>query len=531
MIKIENKKSILPMILIILDGWGITKPGLGNATTLAKTPTINGLTKKFPSTALFAHGKHVGLSSEQPGNSEAGHMNIGAGRIIKQDSVIINNSINDGTFFKNPAFIEVIKHIKNNKSKLHLMGLISNCASAHSDPKHLLALLTLIEKYQVKEVYLHLFTDGRDSPKYSSLKLIQEIKKILKNNECIATVMGRFYAMDRKKKWERTEKAYEALVNGIGKQANSVEAAITENYNCKRSDEFIEPYIICKNGKITPRISDNDGIIFFNLRSDRARQLTKIFVQREFCELNKICFNRKKFLKNVCFVAMTDFGPDLGSILTAYPSSDIKKTLPMILKKLKQLYLAETEKYAHVTYFFNGGYSNAVDDEVRMVLPSPDVGSYKKTPIMSSDKLTKQIIMNLIGKKDKNQNNWQYDFTLLNFAAPDMIGHTGDLSAGINCCHQVDKYLDQIVRAYLKVNGTVLITADHGNIEEMINPKTGEINTEHSVNQVPFIIVNKQLKNKIKLRSNGILADIAPTILELLSLKQPKEMRGKSLIK
>ncbi|MFH1233563.1 MAG: 2,3-bisphosphoglycerate-independent phosphoglycerate mutase [Patescibacteria group bacterium] len=521
----ENKqKEIknLPMILVILDGWGLAEPSQGNAVTLAKTPTINGLMKKFPSTTLFAHGKYVGLPSDQPGNSEAGHMNIGAGRIVKQDVIKISKSIIDGTFFKNPAFFEAIRHVKKNNSKLHLMGMISNNMSAHSDPKHLLALLDLVKTRQVKEVYLHLFTDGRDSPKYASLKLIQDLRKTFKNKECIATVIGRFYAMDRKKKWERTEKTYRALVNGIGRKADSAETAITESYNRGENDEFIEPYIICQDNKMTPRISDNDSVIFFNLRSDRARQLAKAFVQKEFCELNQSCFVRKKFLQNLRFVAMTDFGPDLDSILTAYPSVDIKETLPMLLKELKQLYLAETEKYAHVTYFFNGGYSSIVDGEARMAIASPDVKSYDQVPAMSSDKLKKEVISNL----NKNK----YDFTVLNFAAPDMIGHTGNLQAGIECCHQVDKNLGEIVKAYLKVNGAVLVTADHGNIEEMIDLKTGEIDTEHSTNQVPFILINKKFKNKIKLRQDGVLGDIAPTILELLELKKPKEMTGKNLI-
>ncbi|MDO9399197.1 MAG: 2,3-bisphosphoglycerate-independent phosphoglycerate mutase [bacterium] len=524
MAKQEKKivKNILPMILVILDGWGIAEPSIGNAITLAKTPTMNGLIKKFPSTKLFAHGKYVGLPADQPGNSESGHMNIGAGRIVEQDVIKIDKSINDGTFYKNPAFFEAIRHVKKNKSKLHLMGMISNGMSAHSDPKHLSALLELAKNYQVKEVYLHLFTDGRDSPKYSSLKLIQEIRKTFKNGECIATIIGRFYAMDRKKTWERTEKAYNALVGGEGRQAESAEAAITESYNRGENDEFIEPYIIYQDGKMTPRISDNDSVIFFNLRSDRARQLAKVFVQKEFCLLNGECFSRTKDVKNLRFVAMTDFGPDLDSILSAYPSADIKETLPIALKELKQLYLAETEKYAHVTYFFNGGYANPVDGEARRLIPSPDVKSYDLTPEMSSEKLKKEVINNL----NKNK----YDFTVLNFASPDMIGHTGNLDAGIKCCHKVDGYLGEIVSEYLKVNGTVLVTADHGNIEEMINLKTGEIDTEHSTNQVPFILVNKRLLNKIKLREKGVLGDIAPTILELLALNKPKEMTGKSLI-
>lgn len=515
-------KNNLPMILVILDGWGIASPSKGNAITLSKTPTMNGLMRKYPNTKIYAHGKYVGLPAFQSGNSEAGHMNIGAGRIVEQDAVKISKSINDGTFLKNTAFAEALRHVKKNKSRLHLMGMISNGMSAHSDPDHLLALMSLARANGAGEIYLHLFTDGRDSPKYASLKLIADIQKAFKNGEAIATVMGRFYAMDRKKAWARTKKAYDALVDGIGKKAVSAQAAITESYNRGESDEFVEPYIITKNGKPLPRIASGDSVIFFNLRSDRARQLAKVFVQRDFCGLNKSCFARKKFLKDLLFVAMTDFGPDLDSILTAFPSADLKKTLPMELKDLRQLYIAETEKYAHVTYFFNGGYADPVDGEARLVVPSPDVKSYDATPAMSSSCLTKEILDNLAKKK--------YDFTVLNFAAPDMVAHTGNLAAGVECCQEVDKYLGKIVNAYLLSGGTVLVTADHGNIEEMVNLKTGEIDTEHSSNQVPFIAVNKNMANKVKLRSGGVLADIAPTILELLNLKKPKEMSGKSLI-
>jgi 2,3-bisphosphoglycerate-independent phosphoglycerate mutase len=519
----KSNRNILPMILVILDGWGIAKPNQGNAIALAKTPTMAGIIKKYPNTLISASGKAVGLPPLQSGNSEAGHMNIGAGRIVEQDVVKISKSINDGTFFKNTSFREAIRQVRKNKSRLHLMGMISNGMSAHSDPDHLLALLSFDKINEIKEVYLHLFTDGRDSPKYASLKLVEDIQKVFKNGEAIATIIGRFYAMDRKKTWSRTEMAYDALVSGLGRRAESAQAAITESYNRGESDEFIEPYVITKAGKPLPRIGSGDSVIFFNLRSDRARQFAKVFVQKDFNKLNPGSFQRKKVLKDLLFVAMTDFGPDLANILTAYPSVDLKKTLPMELKNLKQLYIAETEKYAHVTYFFNGGYADPVAGEARQVIPSPDVKSYDSTPSMSSEKLTREII--------KNLNKPSYDFTVLNFAAPDMIGHTGNLEAGVKCCHEVDKFLGEIIKAYLQVNGTVLVTADHGNVEEMINLQTGEIDTEHSTNPVPFILINNRLDGKVKLRSGGVLGDIAPTILELLELEQPKEMTGKSLIK
>ncbi|KKR21371.1 MAG: 2,3-bisphosphoglycerate-independent phosphoglycerate mutase [Parcubacteria group bacterium GW2011_GWE2_39_37] len=523
--KQKNNQKNFPMILIILDGWGLAEPNKGNAIALAKTPTMDDLTKNYAFTSLEASAKHVGLPPSQDGNSEAGHMNIGAGRIAEQDVVRISKNINNGTFFKNPAFMEAIRHVEKNNSRIHLMGMLANNMSAHSDPDHLLALLTLLKKKGIKNVNLHLFTDGRDSPKYSSIKLIRELERSFTNGETINTIIGRFFAMDRKKKWSRTEKAYDALVlekSGQCKNAVNAETAIMESYNSGKSDEFIEPYIIAKNNTSLPRIQDNDSVIFFNLRSDRARQIAKVFVQDDFNKKNPGAFKRKKVLKNLRFVAMTDFGPDLDHILSAFPSPDLVETLPMQLSDLRQLYIAENEKYAHVTYFFNGGFSDPVANEARMLISSPDVKSYDETPAMSSEKLTDTVIENL--KLNK------FDFTVLNFAAPDMIGHTGNLTAAIECCEAVDKCLKKIVDAYLKVDGTLLVTADHGNIEEMINLKTGEINTEHTTNQVPFIIVNKDSKNMIKLRKDGVLGDIAPTVLHLLGRERPKDMTRKSLI-
>jgi len=522
--KLKNNQKNLPMILIILDGWGLAEPSKGNATTLANTPIIDSLVENYPFTRLEASAKFVGLPPGQDGNSEAGHMNIGAGRIAEQDVVRISKNVNNGTFFKNPAFMEAIRHVEKNNSRIHLMGMLANNMSAHSDPDHLLALITLLKQKGIKNVNLHLFTDGRDSPKYSAIKLIHELERSFTNGETVNTIIGRFFAMDRKKKWPRTELAYNALVlekTDKCKTSINAETAITEAYNSGKSDEFIEPYIITQNNKPLPRIQDNDSVIFFNLRSDRARQIAKVFVQDDFNKKNPGAFKRKKVLKNLRFVAMTDFGPDLDHILSAFPSPDLNETLPMQMAGFKQLYIAESEKYAHVTYFFNGGFSDPVAGESRQLVESPDVKSYDETPAMSSEKLTKVVLENL--KMNK------FDFTVLNFAAPDMVGHTGNLTAAIKCCEEVDKCLGKIADAYLEANGTLLVTADHGNIEEMINLKTGEINTEHTTNQVPFIIVKKDLKN-IKLRNDGVLGDIAPTIIELAGLEKPKGMTRKSLI-
>lgn len=511
------KKDISPLILIIIDGWGIAKPSKGNAISLAHTPFYDSLLKNYPNTSIFAHGKYAGLPDGQVGNSEAGHMNIGSGRLIKQDVVKISDAIENGTFFKNSAFLEAINHVNKNNSKLHIIGLLSNGMSPHSDPGHLLAILDLVRKKKVKKVFLHLFTDGRDSPRYAGLNLVHELEKKLKKNEKIASVMGRFYGMDRKKAWTRTEKAYNTLVLGEGNIATSAEEAITQSYNKGESDEYLSPTVIDCGEKSS--VDDNDGIIFYNLRSDRARQLAKTFVQKKFHLQNENSFKLKKKLKNINFVSMTDFGPDLGDIYTAFPSIDLKETLPMQLSNIKQMYLAETEKYAHMTYFFNGGYSGLVDGEIQKMVPSPSVERYDYAPTMSSEKLVKVVLESLAKNK--------FEFVAMNFAAPDMIGHTGNLKAAVKCCEGIDVCLKTIVKTYLAKKGVVVITADHGNIEKMINLKTGEIYTEHTTNKVPFIVVGAP---NIKLKKSGSLRDIAPTILDLLEIKKPKLMTGRSLI-
>jgi 2,3-bisphosphoglycerate-independent phosphoglycerate mutase len=514
------KQKHLPMLLLILDGWGIDEPNKGNAIALANTVNIDGFKKKYPYTELWAHGEYVGAPKNQVGNSEAGHMNIGAGRIVKQDAVRISKSVEDGTFFKNPAFLGAIRHVKRMNSKMHVMGMLSNGQSPHSDPGHLAAMLKVFQRHKIGSVYLHLFTDGRDSPKYVSMKLIGELEKQFTGSEFIATIIGRFYSMDRKKKWSRTERAYNTLVKGEGHIAGSPEEAITESYNRGDSDEFIEPYIIERDEKENTRIEDGDSVIFMNLRSDRGRQLSKAFVQAEFESKNPASFKRKKIVKRLYFTAMTDFGPDLDDIITAFPSVDLDETLPMSLAGLRQLYIAETEKYAHVTYFFNGGYSGTVENEKHLMVNSPDVKSYDQTPAMSSAAIAKIILNNL--KENK------FDFTLCNFAAPDMIGHTGNLKAAVNCCRKIDELAGKLAGAYLARGGTVVLTADHGNIEKMINLETGEVYTEHTTNKVPFVIMNKETRG-INLKKKGVLADIAPTVLKLLDIDQPKRMTGKPL--
>jgi 2,3-bisphosphoglycerate-independent phosphoglycerate mutase len=523
----NNKKNIKkpPFILLILDGWGIAPKSLGNAIELAKKPNFDFLWENYPHTQLQASGKFVGLSPNQFGNSEAGHMNMGAGRVVDQDVVYICKEINTGKFFKNPAFTAAYKHIAKNRSDLHLMGMLSNGQSAHSDPDHLLALLTWARLKKIPNVYLHLFTDGRDSPQHSALKLVEALMRQLKNKkvgsrlkgELIASLMGRFYAMDRKKAWQRTEAAYNAMVLGQGASATSPQAAITQSYNRGETDEFIPPYVIKHNKKPIGTIKDGDAVIFFNLRSDRARQLAKAFIQVDFNHHNSGSFIRKKVLKDLVFVAMTDFGPDLDSILTAYPSPDLAGTLPMVIDGRKQLYIAEKEKYAHVTYFFNGGYADPVAGEDRVLIPSPDVNSYDLKPEMSVYLITNRVIKELD----------RYQFMVINFANPDMVGHTGNLKACIKAIEHADKCLGKIKEEVLKRKGTLIVTADHGNAEKMLDLETGEVYTEHTANPVPFILVQPKKSNQHLKR--GKLGDIAPTILKLMKVKKLKEMKGKPL--
>lgn len=515
------KKKNTPLFLLILDGWGIWKEKRGNAIALAKTPVISGLTKKYPNTLLQASAKFVGLPNGQPGNSEAGHMNIGAGRVVEQDAVIISKSINNGTFFKNPAFLQAAHHATENNSNIHLMGLLSDGSSPHSDIDHLLSLITFFTSRTKQKIYLHLFTDGRDSPPFAALKILSQYKSVFNSERVkIATIMGRFYAMDRKKSWPRTKLAFETLVKGKGYLSKSAVEAVSHAYNRGESDEFIKPSVIVgKNQKPVGSISSNDTLVFFNLRSDRARQLTKVFAQPNFTKKNKDSFTLSRKINNLLFVALTDFGPDLEGVLTAYPGMDVPDTLPSALRGLRQCYIAETEKYAHVTYFLNGGYDHPVSGESWINIPSKNVDSYADKPEMSTNELTKRVLTDL--KKDR------YDFVLMNFASPDMVGHTGNLQAGIKAVEIVDTAVGKIVEAVLSKKGTILITADHGNIEEMINLKTDEIDTEHSINPVPFIFINHR---SYRLRKNGKLANIAPTILDILKIKKPKLMNEESLI-
>lgn len=515
------KKQFSPTLLLILDGFGLAdKKNKGNAITPKTAPNIFGYMKKYPSSTLKASGKAVGLFSNQSGNSEAGHLNIGAGRLVEQDLVRISRSIKDGTFFKNEAFLHGLDHAKKKKSSVHVMGLLTNSHSGHARAEHLIALLEFFRKNKVKNVYLHLFTDGRDSPPHSAGLFLQKLRKHMTNGEEIATVMGRYYAMDRNKVWERTEKAFNAMVLGRGCAANSAEEAVSQAYNRNETDEFICPSIILKDNKPVATIDNDDVVFFFNARSDRARQITKTFVQPNFNRDNPGSFKRKKKLSHTHFVAMSEFGPDLPGILTAFPSKEISNTLAEAIGESRnQLYLSETEKYAHVTYFVNGGHAKAVNGEVRRMIRTKKKKHFDAHPGMNAEKLTLMILKEFKGKT--------FDFVCVNYPNADMVAHTGNFEATKKAISILDGEVKKLVEAVLKKNGQVLLVSDHGNAEEMIDLKTGGVVTGHSVNPVPCVLISNHTRN-IKLK-NGKLADVAPTVLKMLGVKKPKEMTGRSL--
>lgn len=515
-----------------MDGWGIAPPNRGNAVTLARTPFFNHAVRKYPYTEICAHGACVGLPKNQPGNSEAGHLNLGAGRVVKDDAVYISEAVQDGIFFKNPAFLEGMNLLRQNRSRVHLIGLVTEENSAHSSPDHWLAMIRFLNQENVEEVFLHLFTDGRDSGQHAAVKILERFDQEAKNNNhhshretkvSIASLIGRFYAMDRTKRWSNVEQTYNLLTLGEGQKVKSAEEAITQAYNRGETDEFISPTVVT-DGRDKPiaTINDRDLVIFMNLRSDRARELTKAFVQKDFTRRNQGSFKRKKWPKDLFFVALTGFGPDLDDIRTAYPSREIKNTLPMVLDGRQQFYVAETEKYAHLTYFFNGGYDHPVAGEKRAVVSSPLEKSYDLVPEMSAEKICQKVI--------KEMETERPDFIAVNFCNPDMLGHTGNLAAAIKGIECVDKKVARIVGAAKKKKYWIIVTADHGNAEKMINLETGETETTHTTNPIPFILINFPLEKTI-LKKDGKLADVAPTVLHLMNVKKPREMTGQSLIK
>lgn len=536
-----------PIVLIILDGWGIAPSSKGNAITQAQTPNLNRLWHAYPHTQLEASGEAVGLPRHEPGNSEAGHLNLGAGTIIYQSLPKINMSIADGSFFDNNALRAAKEHVKKNQSSLHLLGLIGS-GGVHSNIEHLFALLRWAKEQGLRNVFLHLFTDGRDSPPTSSIKYLSLIEE--KNKQYgvgqIATLAGRFYGMDRDNRWERIQKSYQTLTEGKGILTQSYSQIITKSYEQGKTDEHIEPIVIQKEGKPLKLISDNDAVIFFNFRIDRPRELTKAFVLPDFenLEIKKAAFDpyaerygkkqyekvgkmttfkRNKVLKNLLFLTMTEYEPGLP-VMAIFPPDQVELPLSRILaeKDLRQLHIAETEKQRHVTYYFDGKRENPFPGEDWVVISSPKVRTYDLKPEMSAFLVTEEVI-----KRIKLN---VYDFIIINLANPDMVGHTGVLTAAIKACQVADQCMGQIVNTVSALGGTCLVTADHGNVEEMINPSIGGVDTEHSTNPVPFVIVGNQFQRSADFLPQGILADVAPTILKLAQLPKPIKMTGKSLI-
>ncbi len=519
-----TKKQKAPLVLTILDGWGIgPKQKEVNAIFAAKTPFFDYCTKNYPYTQLGATGTDVGLEKDQMSGSESGHLNIGAGRIVTQDVRVILESIDSGGFFQNPVLLGTINNVKKFHSNLHLVGLMGNEDSPHAHPDIVLALLILLKKHDLKgSVFLHLFTDGRDSFPKSALEHWANWKKMLEQTDVarVASVSGRFFGMDRSKNWDRLMKAYGAVVKGSGEKFKTVEDVIQANYDRGKTDEYVEPAVLVENGKPLGKVKNNDGVIFFNFRSDRARQFSKLFVGTNTKKDNG--FPQHKIIKNLFFVAMTNFGPDL-KLKTAFTSNPLVSTLPAALTGHKQLYIAETEKFAHITYFINGGYADAIAGEERVIINSPRVISYAQKPKMSAWEIANVIKENIIHDV--------YDVVVVNFANADMVGHTGDFAATVKGVEFVDAQMKGIFSQIEKKKGTMIITADHGNADIMIDKKTGRIFTFHTKNPVPFIIAtDQQQTNKIKLSDGGILANIAPTIMDLLDQKAPEEMTGKSLI-
>ena len=505
-----------PTVLLILDGYGERKEKDGNAIALANTPVMDKLKKEFPYVEGQASGLFVGLPDGQMGNSEVGHMNMGAGRIVYQELTRITKAIEDGDFFENKALKEAVEHCKKENSALHFMGLVSS-GGVHSHIGHIYGLLELAKREGLKKVYLHAFLDGRDTPPDSGKSFLMDVEKKMRELGVgeIATISGRYYAMDRDKNYDRVEKAYRAMVDGTGEKASSVEEAIDASYAKKVYDEFVLPTVIEKDGAVHT-VSDGDAMIFFNFRPDRAREICHAFCDDEFNFFNR--GPRKK----VFFVCFTDYDPTIPNKRVAFEKEEIHNTLGEVVSNLgkNQLRIAETEKYAHVTFFFNGGKEEPYKNEDRILVPSPkEVPTYDLKPEMSCYTVTEKLTEAIRSGK--------YDLVVANFANPDMVGHTGVLSAAIKAIEVVDECMGKVVDAVESMHGNLFILADHGNADIMIDEKTGEPYTAHTTNPVPFILVSEE---KHKLREGGCLADVAPTLLELMGIPQPKEMTGKSLL-
>jgi 2,3-bisphosphoglycerate-independent phosphoglycerate mutase len=513
-----------PTVLIVLDGWGERAERENNAIALAKLPHYRSYLEKYPHTLIDASGTAVGLPKGLMGNSEVGHLTMGAGRVVLLGLTRVYAAIEDGSFFQNPALKGAMEAALKNSSALHLMGLVSDGA-VHSHQDHLYALLKMAKDMGLKKVFVHCFTDGRDTPPQSGLGYVKVLEAKLAEIGVgrIATVMGRYYAMDRDKRWERTELAYEAMVEGKGRWVKSAERAVETAYRDQESDEFIRPTVLTdEKEKPAGSIRDGDAAIFFNFRADRARQISRALTDPAFQG-----FPRKVFPKISSFACFSEYDAS-WKLPVAFPKIDIHETFPEILSRegLKQLRIAETEKYAHVTYFFSGGIEEAYAGEDRVLIPSPkEVPTYDQKPEMSARGLTEELI--------KRLRSGTYDFVICNFANPDMVGHTGKLPAAIRAVETVDGCLGKIVEEILRQEGAAIITADHGNCEQMLDAQ-GAPHTAHTTNLVPFLLIGRKYQGgangRSPLRAGGKLIDIAPTLLDIMGIPKPSAMTGESLI-
>ena len=494
---------------MILDGWGKSSNQNESAIANAKTPFIDKLLDKYSSAELITHGNHVGLPSNQMGNSEVGHLNISAGRIVYQDLLKIDNSISDKSFRKNKVILNAIDYSKKKNKSIHLMGLLSD-GGVHSHINHLEELLLILSENSCKKVYLHLFTDGRDVDPKSGIKYVKKLELFLKKTTGkIVSIIGRYYSMDRDLNLDRTRKAYKLIVNGVGKKTNDFKKEIELSYNNNLTDEFLEPLFI---GEKSYLIEEEDVVISFNFRSDRMRQITRMLSQKDFS------FDGSKPL-NLYYLTMTNYDDNLKGVRILFEKENLKNTLGEVISKSgsKQLRVAETEKYPHVTYFFNGGRENPFKNEERILCQSPPVATYDLKPEMSALEVRDAVVNSIL--KDK------FDFICVNFANPDMVGHTGDFNAAIKACETVDNCTNKVVSEGMKKGYSVIIIADHGNCEKMKN-SDGTPNTAHTTNPVPIILVEKEKRKII----SGILANVAPTILEIMKIEKPNEMDEKSLL-
>ncbi|MCB2228433.1 MAG: 2,3-bisphosphoglycerate-independent phosphoglycerate mutase [Desulfarculaceae bacterium] len=510
-----------PVALIILDGWGINESEEGNAVRLAKTPFIDSLFADYPHTSLKCSGEAVGLPEGQMGNSEVGHLNLGAGRVVYQDITRINLAVANGELGANPEFQKAFAVAKEDGRALHLLGLLSD-GGVHSLITHLEAIIAAAEAAGVERIYIHAFLDGRDTPPDSGAGYLKQLEDFLNQHPAgrIASVGGRYWGMDRDKRWDRVEKAYDALVKGQGRQAGDLVTAVEEDYSNGEYDEFIKPTVLInEHGQPMGSIADGDAVIFFNFRADRARELTWVFNDPDFKEFD--VSGRPKLGYYVC---MTQYDEHLGAPV-AFPPQTVEQTLAEVVSAAgkSQLHIAETEKYAHVTFFFNGGMEDPVPGEDRVLVPSPkEVATYDQKPSMSAVEVTDEVVARIAADR--------YDLIVMNYANGDMVGHTGVLAAAIEAMETLDKCLARVVPALLEAGGRALVTADHGNAEQMVDPVTGGPYTAHTAsNPVPLILVDPS-REEAGLRADGALCDVAPTVLELMGLAQPSAMTGRSLL-